>query len=150
MKAAKTKQEANEINMTYWKADNERYKNMPGGLGYQVNLSNNHTTENLCDVLVGVYPAWFVFVGHDDQCMCFVTPVLSSDKEFDRYIKAVEAGTDSKFKFKGTVTEMPENFKNWVKENDYFLNKWDFAPLIITDNFTAGNIKDLINGKILV
>ena len=118
MKAAKAKEEANAINMAYRKADNERYKRAPDVIGYRVNLSNNHPINKLCDDLVGVFPTWFEFNGHGDECRCFVTPEIAPDEEFDRYLTALLNGEGESFVFEGIVKEVPENFKKWVKENN--------------------------------
>lgn len=123
-----------ETNMAYRKADNLRYKTAPGVIGFQVNLSNNHPKFDICDSLNLIYPVTFVFTGFHPHCRCYVTPVLCSDKEFERYIKAVESGTDKNFKFKGTVTEMPEGFNNYLIKNAERLNRLKSPPFFIRDN----------------
>jgi hypothetical protein len=146
MKAAKNQKEANEINKYYRTKDCNQYSNTPGVIGTHVHLSNNHPEKNLCNDLVGIYPSWFIFDGHKDNCMCFVTSVLASDAEYERYYQSINDETDHNFKWKGTVTELPDNFIFWVKQNGYFLDKWDSAPSLITKNFTKNDIIGRING----
>lgn len=147
MKLIKRKKVHTESIAAYRKADNEAYKCAPDVVGYRINLSNNHPIKNLCDDLIGVYPTWFRFIGHDDECMCFVTPEIAPDEEFDEYLEAVRNGTDDKFEFKGTVTTLPANFTHWVRINNYFLDSWESAPIMITDNFTKKDIRSQIDGK---
>ena len=125
---------ATETNMAYRKADNERYKRAPDVIGYRVNLSNNHPVRDICDSLNVVYPVSFVFASWHPHCRCFVTPELAPDEEFDKYLEAVRNGEGDKFVFKGTVTEMPTAFNDYVVANKDRINKAKNPPFWVKDN----------------
>ena len=69
---------ANETNMAYRTADNERMNQIDFILGFEVHLSNNHTCldshgvpqpfYDICDELQGQYPKWFIFKGWHPNC----------------------------------------------------------------------------------
>lgn len=79
---------ATETNMAYRRSDNERMNQMPFILGYEVHLSNNHTCLDsqgvprpffdICDILQGKYPTWFVFVGWHPLCYDDASEVYTS------------------------------------------------------------------------
>ena len=123
-----------ETNMSYRKADNERYKTAPGVIGYEVHLSNNHPKVDICDSLNLVYPVTFVYTSWHPHCRCFVTPVMCSDEEFERYIEAIGEGRGTSFKFSGQVKDMPEGFTRYVQENADRINGLKSKPYFIRDN----------------
>ena len=123
---------ANETNRSYRRADNIRYKNAPDVIGFQVNLSNRHPSFDVCDHLAKIYPTDFVFETWHPQCLCFVTPVMSSEKEFQEYIDAL--GRGEKYEFKSKVKDMPKEFNDWVSENKDRINKAKNLPYFLADN----------------
>jgi hypothetical protein len=66
-----------ETNAAYRRAEWESYQNNPLIIGYEICLSNNHTTlkngkvvrlVDICDELAGVYPKTFLWTGWHPQC----------------------------------------------------------------------------------
>ena len=118
---------ATETNMAYRTADNERMNQMDFILGYEVHLSNNHTCldsrgipqpfHDICDELEGKYPKWFVFKGWHPLCRCYVTTILPDREEFIKYLAAMDKNGHSSYKLQGEVTDVPPQFKEWVRDN---------------------------------
>ena len=121
-----------ETNGSYRRADNERYKKAPDVIGYQVNLSNNHPKFDICDHLALIYPVEFVFENWHPHCRCFVTPVMSTEKEFEEYLEAL--GNGDKYEFKSKVKEMPAEFKAWIADNKERILKAKNPPYFVKDN----------------
>ena len=107
-----------EINMAYKSSDCNTAQMLDCVVGIQVNLSNNHTNNgepftDICDQLAGKYPKDFKFVGWHPQCRCFITYILKSDDEF---WEDLENGENNESV--NTVKDVPDNFKEWVKDNE--------------------------------
>lgn len=124
----------NQNNFAYRTADHERWKSTPFILGIEIRLSNNHPHYDMCDRLVGKYPATFKFRGFHISCICFPVPILADDEEFDAYENAVLAGTDHEFEFNNKVSEIPADAKAWVKSNEKQIAGWKNPPLFMQDN----------------
>lgn len=123
-----------EINTAYRTADHEKFKSIPFVLGVEIRLSDAHPRYDICDELVGIYPASFKFTGYHTQCLCYTIPILAPRDEFARYQRAVLDGTADDFVFQGRVSEVPENAKNWVEENRERIQGWKSEPWFIRDN----------------
>lgn len=123
-----------EVNTANRTADHEKFKSIPFVLGIEIRLSDAHPQYDMCDVLVGTYPAWFKFVGWHAQCICYVVPILPPKEEFDRYQEAVLAGTEKNFKFKGEIKKIPSNAIEWVNDNRERIQGWKSEPWFIRDN----------------
>lgn len=117
-----------EVNMAYQASDSERWKTSWWVKGIRICLSNNHTCLNskgkpepfvdICDELVGDYPADFNFTGWHPQCRCFATPITCSYADIREYYRRKRAGEDmSGYTPPGTITEPPEQFKRWLADN---------------------------------
>lgn len=128
-----------ETNMAYRSADSERWKQMDFVLGYKVQLSGSHPTEDICDQLQGDYPTTFKFIGWHPHCLCFATAILQSKEDF------FNNKTPKK------ITDLPQNFKDWYNDNyEKILSAQAKGklPYFIKDNFTADNNGVLqFNGK---
>lgn len=139
-----------EINMAYKVSDQLRWKQLDFVVGYEVKLSNNHTLNgepfvDICDKLVGKYPKNFVFKGWHPQCRCLVVPILQDPDEFDNdelnELKSALNGKEyPKFASRNTITDVPDNFKEWIKENAERSKNWASQPYFIRDNFKGGII----------
>jgi len=124
-----------EINGAYRKADVTRWQNSPFVIGYRTRLSNRHPKHDICDVMAGqTFPTSFVWGGWHAQCLCSLIPILAEKEEFRAYQDAVLAGTDADFKFKDAVTDMPEGFNTYVKENMQTFQRWKSLPMFLKDN----------------
>lgn len=136
-----------EINMAYRESDWQRWQSLDFVVGYEVVRSNH---EPLCDCdicarLVGRYPKTFKFIGWHPQCMCYAIPILMDEETFDDNelgdLKAALRGTTYKHKqAANTVTDVPDSFKEWVKDHIEAQKKWASTPYFIRDNFKNGDL----------
>lgn len=141
-----------EINMAYRDADRRRWAAMDFVVGFRVVLSNTHPVKDICDKLAGDYPKDFVFKGWHPQCKCHVIPILMDRDEFNtdelNKLKAAIRGD----KYDGlvsrkTVTDIPEGFKDWIKENRERSLSWAKQPYFIRDNFAGGTLEGELHLK---
>ncbi len=124
-----------EINMAYRESDHLRWNQMDFVVGYEVKLSNNHPATDICDSLKGKYPKDFKFVGWHPQCLCHAVPIMLSDEEFDDYIDSILEGEEYQpKKSKKVITDVPDNFKKWLKDNNKRMEGWKSTPYFIRDN----------------
>lgn len=145
-----------EINMSYRESDWQRWQSLDFIVGFEVVRSNH---EPLCDCdicsqLVGRYPKTFKFVGWHPQCMCYAIPILMDEKTFDDNelgdLKAALRGTTYKHKqAANTVPDVPDGFKDWVKDHIEAQKKWASIPYFIRDNFKNGNLSDGLKLKVI-
>lgn len=145
-----------EINMSYRESDWQRLQSLDFIVGFEVVRSNH---EPLCDCdicsqLVGRYPKTFKFVGWHPQCMCYAIPILMDEKTFDDNelgdLKAALRGTTYKHKqAANTVPDVPDGFKDWVKDHIEAQKKWASIPYFIRDNFKNGNLSDGLKLKVI-
>lgn len=99
-----------EINMAYRTAEQTRWKQMDFVLGYEIQLSKQHSEHDICDELAGRYPKDFVWTGWHPNDMCFSVPILADVKDF---VKMQKGEPHSAFQ----VTDVPDSFKNYVATN---------------------------------
>lgn len=125
-----------ETNMAYRSADNERYQQLDFIVGYEVKLTNNpaHVVD-ICDDLKGKYPKTFKFVGWHPHCMCHVTTILKTPEELDKDIDNILEGQETDTRSVNSVDQMPENFKQWAKQNQDRIATAKSQPYFIRDNF---------------
>jgi hypothetical protein len=115
---------------------------MPFVTGVQVQLSNAHPRYDICDPLAGKYPKDFKFVGWHPQCLCFATPVMMSDEEFEKVEDAILAG-DPIPPPSSAVTDVPASFKKYMEANAERIAGWKNEPYFIRDN------KDIIRSSMV-
>ena len=135
-----------EINMAYRDADRRRWAAMDFVVGFRVVLSNTHPEKDICDKLAGEYPKDFVFKGWHPQCKCHVVPILMDRDEFNtdelNELKAAIRGDKYEaMASRKTVTDIPEGFKDWIKENRERSLSWAKQPYFIRDNFAGGTLE---------
>lgn len=136
-----------EINMAYRESDHLRWQQLDFIVGFEVHRSNREPQFKckLCDRLVGCYPKWFKYKGFHPQCMCYATPILMDEEDFDNQelsdLKSALKGTEyKKYSAKNAVTDLPEEFKKWVEENAPQQRYWKSTPYFIKDNFVDGDL----------
>ncbi|MCH5222057.1 MAG: hypothetical protein J1F05_07035, partial [Muribaculaceae bacterium] len=95
---------------------------------------NGKHFEDICDTLQGTYPKTFKFVGWHPFCRCIAVPKLADEDEFIERQQALIDGNESDVQFSGVVTDMPENFKEWVRENADRIEGAQSLPYFIRDN----------------
>lgn len=132
---------ATENNIAYRTADHNRWQALPFVIGIEIHISNNHPTEDICDLFDGKrFPKDFKFTGWHPWCRCYAVSVLASQEEMDAYTTAIMNGEDvSNWKFTGQVEKMPKEFTKWMKDNQQRIASAKNMPYFIKDNFKDGD-----------
>lgn len=132
---------ATENNIAYRTADHNRWQALPFVIGIEIHISNNHPTEDICDIFDGKrFPKDFKFTGWHPWCRCYAVSVLASQEEMDAYTTALMNGEDvSNWKFTGQVEKMPKEFNKWMKDNQARIENATSMPYFIKDNFKDGD-----------
>lgn len=139
---------ATEINMAYRYADCVRWASEPFVLGIHIRLSENHTCNgkpfvDMCDDLQGDYPKWFMWKGWHPRCRCSASPILCPKEEMLKISKLPEEEYRS-YKPKGLITDVPDNFKQWVVDNQKRIGRAaerGTLPYFIKDNQNIASVK---------
>ena len=133
-----------EMNMATQAAESAAYASNPLIAGYEIRLSNNHTVKDpnkpgkvhplhdICDELVCEYPKWFKFSGFHPHCRCSMVPILISPEERRKLAKARAEGKD--YKPLGVITDVPDNYKQWVADNMERIESAKTMPFFLQDN----------------
>ena len=133
-----------ETNVAYRTAEYDRWQQLDFVVGIEIKLSNNHPFTDICDELAGVYPKDFKWTGWHPNCRCYQVPVLASEEEVDEMVDKILDGEDpGSVDCKDEVSEMPEQFKSWVEDNEGRIEdakQRGTLPYFIKDN------EGLING----
>ena len=132
---------ATENNIAYRTADHNRWQALPFVIGIEIHISNNHPTEDICDLFDGKrFPKDFKFTGWHPWCRCYAVSVLASQEEMDAYTTALMNGEDvSNWKFTGQVEKMPKEFNKWMKDNQTRIENATSMPYFFKDNFKDGD-----------
>ena len=112
-----------ETNIAYHTADKDRRDKLDFVVGIQVKLSGNHTLNgepfhDICDELQGKYPKDFKFSGWHPLCRCHTVSILKTPEELMEDNKKILEGKRITGSSVNEVTDYPENFKQWVKDNE--------------------------------
>ena len=117
-----------ETNMAYRTADHERWQNLDFVVGIEIHLSGNHTCKgrdgkphrftDICDKLKGKYPKDFKFTGWHPHCRCYATSIIKTEEELDEDMEKILGGKPTDGDSVNKVDDVPENFKDWTKENE--------------------------------
>lgn len=141
-----------EINMAYRESDYLRWQSLDFVVGFEVKRSNHEPLCKcyICEKLKGRYPKHFKFKGWHPQCMCYAVPILMDEETFDENelgdLKAALRGTQYKrLEAKNVVVDVPDGFKEWVKEHEEAQANWSSTPYFIKDNFTDGKLSKGLN-----
>jgi hypothetical protein len=130
-----------EVNMAYKEADQTRWEQLPIVTGYEVKLSNNHPSADICNDLAGVYPKTFKFDGWHPFCRCYLVSILIDDDEREDLQKRILAGEDvSGYHSPKEIDDVPDGFKGWVKDNASRAKNWSNTPYFIRKNFKEGDL----------
>lgn len=132
---------ATENNIAYRTADHNRWQALHFVIGIEIHISNNHPTEDICDLFDGKrFPKDFKFTGWHPWCRCYAVSVLASQEEMDAYTTAIMNGENvSHWKFTGQVEKMPKEFDKWMKDNQQRIASAKNMPYFIKDNFKDGD-----------
>lgn len=138
-----------EINMAYRESDYRRWNGLDFVVGFEIKRSNHKPLCKckICEKLTGRYPKTFKFKGWHPQCMCYAVPILMDEEMFDANelgdLKAAFKGTQyKKLEAKNVVTDVPDGFKEWVKDNMDAQKDWKSTPYFIRDNFKDGKLSE--------
>ncbi len=130
-----------ETNMAYRASDIERWGQLDFVVGYEVRRSNNVFSCKVCEALAGRYPKSFKFYGWHPQCRCYIVSILATPEEFLAYQRRILAGDDDAVLFsRNEVSELPSNFKGWVKDNSSKIATAKSVPYFLRDNFSTKDI----------
>ena len=138
-----------EINMAYRESDFLRWQSLDFVVGFEIRRSNHEPLFkcDICEKLVGRYPKTFKFKGWHPQCMCYAVPILMDEETFDENelgdLKAALRGTTYQHKQAANVVpDVPQGFKDWVKDHIEAQKKWASTPYFIKDNFKDGKLSE--------
>lgn len=143
-----------EINIAYRTADYKQYNQWDFVLGIEIHRANRADNYpcDMCETLKGIYPKEFQFVGWHPHCRCYTTTILPSREDFKEYQKqkfqADLQGKPFHYDFKGTVKDLPDNFKQYYSENKDKFAKYKQKPYWLRDNenlIYKQETKDVIN-----
>ena len=135
-----------ETNAAYRTADEERWRNLPFVVGYEVKTSNNHPEPDICDELKGKYPKDFKYTAWHPHCRCYVVPILCSQDEMADLQKKIIKGEDvSRWRSKSQVDVPPQGFVNWVRDNQDRIEAAATKPYFIANN--KGLVVKIWNGE---
>lgn len=99
--------------MAYRTAEQTRWRQFDFVVGFEVKTTQNGKhQEDICDRLKGRYPKDFKWVGWHPQCLCYAVSILKTEEEFWR-----DLGGDTPGKSEKEVTDVPQEFKDWVRDN---------------------------------
>lgn len=123
-----------EINMAYTMADNLRRDQFDFVVGYEVKRSNNPYPCVVCDSLKGKYPKTYKFYPRHPACMCHTVTILMTEQEIMKLNEAILKDQAPNIKSVNEVTEMPEGFNSWLKENKPKLLRAKSLPYFLEKN----------------
>lgn len=130
---------ATETNIAYRTADYTRWQDLDFVVGIEIKLSNNHTLNgieftDICDKLKGLYPKTFKFTGWHPHCKCYAVTILKTEEEMAKDNRRIMAGEEPVQGSKNEVTDVPDNFKQWLTDNEDRAKRSFSVPYFITDN----------------
>lgn len=123
-----------ETNGAYREADHERWQRLPFVTGIRVKLSNAHPKYDICDTLAGLYPKDFKFTGWHPQCICFATPEMMSDEDYDKLEDQILAGEPINVPASKLVQQPPAAFGKYLQDNKKMLAGLKTEPYWMRDN----------------
>ena len=126
-----------EINIAYRVADFERWERLDFIIGYEIKVSKNHPHYDICDELAGKYPKSFKWTGWHPNCRCYMIPILAGGDEIEEMIEKIMAGEDRGISQQEEITDFPNSFSHWLKENEDRMNEAQVRgtlPYFIKDN----------------
>lgn len=130
---------ATETNIAYRTSNYLRWQQLDFVVGIEIHLSNNHTLNgkpfhDICDTLAGRYPKTFKWTGWHPLCRCYATSILITEEESEENIRRALNGEKESKESVNTVHDVPEAFKEWVKEHSEKIKRSKKLPYFIEDN----------------
>jgi hypothetical protein len=131
-----------ETNMAYRASDHARWQQLDFVVGIEIRLSNNPNHCPTCEALAGKYPKHFKFVGWHPQCRCHAISILKTDEEIDEDDIRILQGREPLYGSSNEITTVPNNYLQFIKNNEERFKKAKSQPYWIKDNYKKANIKD--------
>ncbi|MCM1079710.1 MAG: hypothetical protein NC344_10135 [Bacteroidales bacterium] len=131
-----------ETNAAYRLADEDRWQRMDFVVGMRISKSNNHPSEDVCDILCGDYPKDFKFSAWHPQCRCYVVPILCTREEMIQMQRNILSGNDAAnagFRSVNEVRTVPKAFRDWVDTNNDRIMRAKALPYFLRDNIDRVN-----------
>lgn len=125
---------ATETNIAYRTSDYERWQQLDFVVGIEIQLSNNHPEPDICDDLAGRYPKDFKFTGWHPHCRCHAVSILKTEEEVKADTQKILNGEPLDGDSVNRVDDVPQEFKDWVKDNTTRIVKANKLPYFMTDN----------------
>lgn len=135
---------ATEGNIAYRTSDHTRWQQMDFVVGIEIHLSNNHTCKgrdgkphpfhDICDELKGRYPKDFKFTGWHPHCRCYATTILKTPDELKEDTQKILDGEPTDTNSVNEVKDVPQGFKDWMKENQERIEQAQTLPYFLRDN----------------
>ena len=123
-----------EINIAYRKADIERWQSMDMIAGYEIRRSRHPYSCEICDMMKGVYPKSFIWVGNHPNCRCYMTPIFKAD-------------------LKGKELTLNPKLTNWIASNEEKITTASSVPMFLwgvdVEKATINNDVSLLMKKAL-
>lgn len=128
-----------ETNMAYRTAEYDRIQSLDFVVGIEIKLSNNHTCNgiplhDICDDLCGRYPKDFKFTGWHPHCRCHVVTILKTEEELMQENAAILRGEEPSSESVNRVDDVPDNFKEWLTNNEERAKRSFTMPYFVSDN----------------
>ena len=144
---------ATETNIAYRTSDHLRWQQMDFVVGIEIHLSNNHTLNgkpfhDICDELQGRYPKDFVFKGWHPNCKCFATSILKTSEEVANDTQKILNGEAVDDESVNRVDDVPQVFKDWLKNNEDRFESASSIPYFLEDNAQYAKSDLLLNRQI--
>lgn len=124
-----------EINKAYRYAEWLKYQESPLISAYEIRSTRQENTCPICAELEGTYPKNWKWDGWHPQCNCYMIPVQISRSEFVKRTKLKLEGRLDEYKAPPLLTELPENFTRWLKDNEERLLNAKSLPFWYQNNY---------------
>lgn len=125
---------ATENNIAYRTSDYNRWQQLDFVVGIEIRCSNNHPDYDVCDELKGKYPKDFKFTGWHPFCRCHAVPILKTAEEMAADNERIMNGEPLDGESVNAVTDVPQEFKGWIKNNTSRIVRANQLPYFMTDN----------------
>ena len=111
-----------EINMAYRLAERNRWNQFDFVVGYEIRTNGGAGCKGICEELAGVYPRDFFWLGWHPSCRCYEVPIMKSLTGF------INGEGES-------IDEFPDNYADWLDENEKKIIDSPSLPYHIRDNY---------------
>lgn len=135
-----------ETNIAYRTAEFERWQQLDFITGFEIRISNNPNTCDVCISLVGIYPKDFKWTGWHPNCRCHMVPIMAKEEDLDKMIDEILSNDNVEpMESPDAVTDLPDEFQSWIKKNKERMEEAEgkgTLPYFIKDNKKA--VEDIL------